>query len=77
MDFRCKTAQRDAKKWIRSDGICPRRGNILQRLANSRKNSFFNYESPAQTAELQAQLATAILRCACGKIQWIVKALEG
>jgi hypothetical protein len=27
-------------------------------------------------AELRAQLATAILRCACEEIQWIVKAWE-
>jgi hypothetical protein len=34
--------------------------NVLQKCANPRKNSFFNYESPALTAELQAHVITAV-----------------
>ena len=38
----------------------------VQRSENTRKNSFLNYESPALTAELQAQFALdLIMRIGC------------
>jgi hypothetical protein len=39
----------------------PRIGNGTQHCENKRKNSFLNYESPALTAELQAQFAIDLI----------------
>jgi len=64
--FRCKTPHLSVKQreWLTTE--TPSVSIAVQRSENTRKNSFLNYESPALTAELQAQFALdLIMRIGC------------
>jgi hypothetical protein len=56
--FWCKIAQFSATRRESEMAETPSVRNGAQADENPRKNSFFNYESPALTAELQAPVFT-------------------